>query len=99
MPEVIVYSTPTCPRCKLLISELQKAGIPCTEKEFTPDVMAECACDTGISTREAPLVQIGAIWIFANDLFGRDNNLLPKWKRNFGIINALEEIARRGNEF
>ena len=83
MPEVIVYSTENCPRCKLLITELQKAGIPCAEKEFTPDVMAECACDTGISTREAPVVQIGVIWLFANDLFGRDNNLLPGWRRNF----------------
>jgi glutaredoxin len=83
MPEVIVYSTPTCPRCKLLISELQKAGIPCTEKKLDSEVMTECACDTGISVREAPLVQIGAIWLFANDLFGRDNNLLPGWRRNF----------------
>ena len=85
MIEVIVYSTPTCPRCKLLLAELQAAGIPCTEKELNPEVMAECACCTGISVREAPLVQIGTIWLFADDLFGRDNNLLPGWRRNFGI--------------
>lgn len=84
MPEVIVYSTPTCPRCKLLIAELQKAGIPCREKKLDAEVMAECACCTGISTREAPLVQIGSIWLFANDLFGRDNSLLPDWRRIFG---------------
>ena len=83
MPEVIVYSTENCPRCKLLITELQKAGIPCSEKEFSPDVMAECACDTGISAREAPLVQIGSIWIFANDLFDRNGQLLSGWRRNF----------------
>lgn len=81
--EIIVYSTPTCPRCKLLLSELQKAGLPCAEKELDSDVMAECACCTGISVREAPLVQMGTIWLFADDLFGRDNNLLPGWRRNF----------------
>ena len=85
MIEVIVYSTPTCPRCKLLLAELQAAGIPCTEKELNPEVMAECACCTGISVREAPLVQIGTIWLFADDLFGRDNSLLPDWRRDFGI--------------
>jgi glutaredoxin len=84
MVEIIVYSTPTCPRCKLLISELQKAGLPCSEKEFTPEVMAECACCTGVSTREAPVVQIGSIWIFANDLFDRNGQLLSGWRRIFG---------------
>ena len=83
MVEIIVYSTPTCPRCKLLISELHAAGIPCTEKELNPDVMVECACCTGISVREAPLVQIGAIWIFADDLLDRNGKLLPGWRRNF----------------
>lgn len=82
--ETIVYSTPTCPRCKLLISELRSAGVPCVEKELDPDIMAECACCTGISVREAPLVQMGTIWLFADDLFGRDNNLLPDWRRIFG---------------
>lgn len=80
---IIVYSTPTCPRCKLLIAELQKAGIPCREKKLDAEVMAECACDTGISVREAPLVQIGSIWIFANDLFDRNGQLLSGWRRNF----------------
>ena len=80
---IIVYSTPTCPRCKLLLAELQKAGLPCTEKELDSAIMAECACCTGISVREAPLVQIGAIWIFADDLFDRNGKMLPGWRRNF----------------
>lgn len=76
---MIIYSTPSCPRCKMLGEALRASGVPYEEKPLDVPTMTECACDTGISIREAPLVHVGDRWIFASDLFDRAG-LLPGWK-------------------
>jgi glutaredoxin len=73
-----IFSTPICPRCKLLKSALQKANIPYEEKLLDGAAMTDCACDTGISVREAPLVYADR-WIFAKDLF-EGNELKSGWE-------------------
>jgi glutaredoxin len=80
---IIIYSTLICPRCKLLKSALKKANIPYEERPLDGSAMTDCACDTGISVREAPLVYADR-WIFAKDLFEGDN-LKSGWRE---ILNA-----------
>lgn len=77
---MIIYSTPSCPRCKALVAALHAAGIPHEEKPLDTECRVECACSTGISVREAPLVYANGKWIFASDLFDRSNHLFADWK-------------------
>lgn len=76
---MIIYSTPTCPRCKLLMAAFQKAGIPCEESELNAATISECLCDTGKHTTSAPLVKDGACWFFADDFFDAFGNLKSDW--------------------
>lgn len=77
---MIIYSTPSCPRCKTLVAALHAAGIPYEEKPLDTECRVDCACATGILVREAPLVYADGKWIFANQLFRSDGSLLPGWK-------------------
>lgn len=76
---MIIYSTPTCPRCKLLMAAFQKAGIAYEEKPLDATVMARVLCETDIWVQAAPLVLDGVVWIFYDDLFDASGNLKSNW--------------------
>lgn len=78
---MIIYSTPSCPRCKMLEEALRASGISYEERPLDVAAITECACDTGISVREAPLVHADGNWFFANQLFNPDGSLISEWRR------------------
>ena len=83
MSEVIIYSTPTCPRCKFLVSELRKIGLPCREMPLDGDALSRCLIETDRWVTEAPLIEFDGGWYFAGDVFDRDGKLLPNWDEQF----------------
>lgn len=57
-PEVIVYTTPTCPDCHALKAWLKSAGITFEERDLSdPVIMAEAKARTGV--RVAPISVVG----------------------------------------
>lgn len=76
---IIIYSTPTCARCKILAVAFQKAGLEYEEKPLDATVMARCLCETDIWVQAAPLVLDGAVWKFYDDFFDVDGNLKNNW--------------------
>ena len=76
---ITIYSTPICPRCKILKDAFQKAGIPYREYQIGSEAISECLCDTGEHVREAPLVKGGHLWFFADDFFDPSGNLKANW--------------------
>lgn len=57
-PEIIVYSTPTCPDCRTLKLWLQDKNIAFEERDLSdPDIMAEAKSRTGV--RVAPITLVG----------------------------------------
>lgn len=57
-PEVIVYTTPTCPDCWALKAWLKREGIAFDERDLSdPKFMAEAKARTGV--RVAPITLVG----------------------------------------
>ena len=57
-PPVILYTTPTCPDCRMLKAWLQQEGIAFEERDLTdPAIMAEAKARTGV--RVAPITLVG----------------------------------------
>ena len=57
-PEILIYSTPTCPDCRALKAWLASRGLPWTEKDMSdPAIMAEAKMRTGV--RVAPVTLVG----------------------------------------
>jgi glutaredoxin len=59
---IVIYNTPTCPRCKLISSKLTEWGIPREEKdmnEASSEERTECILDIGYWPQSAPVVRIG----------------------------------------
>ncbi len=57
-PQVIVYTTPTCPDCRTLKAWLDRAGIAFEERDLTdPKIMAEAKVRSGV--RVAPITLVG----------------------------------------
>lgn len=57
-PDVIVYTTPTCPDCRMLKAWLEREGIAFEERDLTdPETMAEAKTRTGV--RVAPITLVG----------------------------------------
>jgi glutaredoxin len=83
MPEVIVYSTPACPRCKLLIAELRRVGLPCREMPLDGDALSRCLIEADRWVTEAPLIEFDQRWYFAADVFDKDGNLRLGWDEQF----------------
>lgn len=90
---MIIYSTPTCPRCKLLAAAFQKAGIPYEEKPLDATVMARVLCETDIWVQAAPLVLNGATWHFADDLFDASGNLKANWLVELKGVRPHKEFS------
>jgi len=57
-PQVIIYTTPTCPDCWALKAWLKREGIPFEERDLSdPKIMAEAKARTGV--RVAPITLVG----------------------------------------
>lgn len=57
-PPILIYTTPTCPDCKLLKEWLVKEQLSFEERDQTdPQIMAEAKARTGV--RVAPITLIG----------------------------------------
>ncbi len=57
-PEVVIYTTPTCPDCRMLKAWIQREGIAFEERDLTnPKIMAEAKTRTGV--RVAPITLVG----------------------------------------
>lgn len=57
-PQVILYTTPTCPDCRMLKAWLEREGIAFEERDLTdPKIMAEAKARTGV--RVAPITLVG----------------------------------------
>ncbi|ELX8377961.1 glutaredoxin family protein [Providencia vermicola] len=57
-PPILIYTTPTCPDCKLLKEWLVKEQLSFEERDLTdPQIMAEAKARTGV--RVAPITLIG----------------------------------------
>ena len=57
-PQVIIYTTPTCPDCRTLKAWLMREGITFEERDLSdPEIMAEAKARTGV--RVAPITLVG----------------------------------------
>ena len=57
-PQVIVYTTPTCPDCRLLKEWLEREGVAFEERDLTdPAIMAQAKARTGVRVAPITLVQ------------------------------------------
>ncbi len=95
---MIIYSTPTCPRCKILAASFQKAGLPYEEGILDAGIIADCLCETGILTVAAPLVKDGACWFFADDFFDKSGNLKANWLAELKGVRPHKEFSGEGGK-
>jgi len=57
-PQVIIYTTPTCPDCWALKAWLEREGIAFEERDLTaPQIMAEAKARTGVRVAPISLVE------------------------------------------
>ena len=57
-PQGIIYTTPTCPDCRMLKAWLAREGITFEERDLSdPEIMAEAKARTGV--RVAPITLVG----------------------------------------
>lgn len=57
-PHAIIYTTPTCPDCRMLKAWLEREGIAYEERDLTdPEIGAEAKARTGV--RVAPITLVG----------------------------------------
>ncbi|MGV8174914.1 MAG: glutaredoxin family protein [Methanothrix sp.] len=67
--KLIVYSTPTCPRCEQLKSALSKAGISYENQDMSsPEALTELRIN-GVFTLSAPVLQADDRFYTLEDLF------------------------------
>ncbi|MBC7084845.1 MAG: NrdH-redoxin [Methanomethylovorans sp.] len=69
MPEVIIYTTKTCPKCELLKVALKERGVVFKTTDMsTPEALTELRIN-GVFTLTAPVLQIGEEFFTHDDLF------------------------------
>lgn len=57
-PQIIIYTTPTCPDCRALKAWLKREGFAFEERDLSdPKIMAEAKARTGV--RVAPITLVG----------------------------------------
>jgi len=82
-PEILIYSTPTCPDCRALKAWLASQGLTWTEKDLSdPAIMAEAKMRTGV--RVAPITLVGD-QIF----YGTFASQKPKLVEALGLADAV----------
>jgi glutaredoxin len=82
---IVIYSTPTCPRCKLVSAKLHEWGIPHEEKsliDISAEDMTDCIIDLGCVPMSAPVVRSGYSWY-------ADVSLFPDGKLDEGKLRAI----------
>jgi glutaredoxin len=56
--KIIIYTTPTCPDCRMLKAWLERQGIEFEERDLSnPKIMQEAKARTGV--RAAPITLVG----------------------------------------
>ena len=85
---LIIYTTGNlCPRCNVLKDAFQKAHIAYEEQNMDRQVIMDCLCETQIMTQSAPLVKNNAVWIFEDDFFDKNGNLVSNWRQVLEGVN------------
>ena len=77
---ITIFSTPTCPRCRLLATALRRNGIDYNEQPLDAGPISSCLCDTGQWITEAPLVHVEKKWLVARELFDDAGSLVTGWR-------------------
>lgn len=86
-PHVIIYTTPTCPDCRMLKAWLEKEGIAFEEHDLTdPEIRAEARTRTGV--RVAPITLVGE-----KVFYGTFPSQKPGLAAALGLSNTAGEHA------
>ena len=86
-PPVVIYTTPTCPDCRMLKAWLHKEGVAFEERDLTdPAIMAEAKARTGV--RVAPITLVGE-----QVFYGTFPSQKPGLSAALGLSNAARESA------
>jgi len=86
-PQVVVYTTPTCPDCRTLKAWLEREGIAFEERDLTdPKITAEAKARTGV--RVAPITLVGE-----KVFYGTFQSQKPGLTVAFGLSNTVRETA------
>jgi glutaredoxin 3 len=93
---LMIYSTGSCPRCKILKDAFQKAGLEYTEADMATSESRASMMTGGCFSLSAPVLQVGEEVYGPDQLFDSSGNLLaeklrlvldgqvPKWKEFSG---------------
>jgi glutaredoxin len=69
MPEVIIYTTKTCPKCEMLKRALKESGVVFKTTDMsTPEALTELRVN-GVFTLTAPVLQIDEEFLTHEELF------------------------------
>ena len=86
-PQVVVYTTPTCPDCRTLKAWLEREEIAFEERDLTdPKFMAEAKARTGV--RVAPITLVGE-----KVFYGTFPSQKPGLTVALGLSNTVRETA------
>ena len=86
-PQVIIYTTPTCPDCRTLKAWLEREGIAFEERDLSdPKIMEEAKTRTGV--RVAPITLVGE-----KVFYGTFPSQKPDLTVALGLSNASWERA------
>jgi len=86
-PQVVVYTTPTCPDCRTLKAWLEREGIAFEERDLTdPKITAEAKARTGV--RVAPITLVGE-----KVFYGTFPSQKPGLAVALGLSNTARETA------
>lgn len=81
-PDIIIYSPPTCPDCRMLKAWLDSRGLAYVERNMSdPAIMAEAKARTGV--RVAPITLIGG-----HVFYGTFASQQPKIVAALGLAQA-----------
>lgn len=84
-PKVIIYTTPTCPDCRMLKEWLAEKQIAFEERDLTnPEIMAEAKARTGV--RVAPITFVGKQFFY-----GTFASQKPNLISALGLSNSADE--------
>jgi len=86
-PNVIIYTTPTCPDCHMLKAWLEREGVAFDERDLTnPKFMAQAKARTGV--RVAPITLVGE-QIFYSTFAAQ----LPRLSAELGLSHTTKKHA------
>ncbi len=84
---VVVYTTPTCPDCRMLKAWLEREGVAFEERDLTdPKIMVEAKARTGV--RVAPITLVGD-----QVFYGTFASQKPGLTEALGLSKATQENA------